>query len=123
MYHPEQPGRPAWPESGQWPPSGMPGPPEPGTNVLAVAALVLAVGNVVFGSFLGFFLPLVPAAVSLLVVILGHLSLAQIRRRGEDGRAVALAALGIGYLCLAGVLAILALMFTFSAVGMALLGF
>lgn len=95
----------------------------PGTNGLSVAALVIAVANVVFGSFLGLFVPLVPAVVALLVVAMGHVALAQITRGGEQGRAVAVSALVIGYLCLAGTAAFLVLAFTFTTVGLALLGF
>lgn len=97
--------------------------PAPETNGLAVIALVIAVANVVFGSFLGLFLPLLPAAVAVVVVAIGHVSLAQINRGGQQGRAIAVSALVIGYLCLAGVAAFLGLAFTFTAVGMALLGF
>lgn len=94
-----------------------------GGNTLALIALVLAVGNVVFGSFLGLFVPLVPAVVMIVVVVLAHVALAQIRRRGQDGRAMAVTALVIGYLGIAWVLVLLVLAFTSAAVGMAILGF
>jgi len=84
---------------------------------------VIAVANVVFGSFLGMFVPLVPAAAAVVVVALGHVSLTQITRNGQQGREMAVSALAIGYLCLAGFAAFLVLTFTFTAVGMALLGF
>ncbi|MFT4125702.1 MAG: DUF4190 domain-containing protein [Gordonia sp. (in: high G+C Gram-positive bacteria)] len=64
------------------PPPGGPVGPAPGltTNPLAVPALVTA--------FL----------VAPIGIILGHLSLAQINRRREDGRPIAIAALAVGYL-------------------------
>jgi len=97
--------------------------PPAGGNELAVVALVVAVANVVFGSFLGLFVPLVPAVITVIVVILGHVSLAQIRRRGEEGRAMAISALVIGYLGIAWVFVLLVLALTSAAIGMALLGF
>ncbi|ODQ84038.1 hypothetical protein BFG51_07635 [Dietzia alimentaria] len=90
---------------------------------MAVVALVIAVANVVFGSFLGLFVPLVPAAVAVVVVAIGHTSLRQITRSGEAGREMAVSALVIGYLCLAAVAAFLLMAFTFTTVGMALLGY
>jgi hypothetical protein len=105
-------------------PWGPPGPAgSPGPNGLAVTALVVAVANVVFGSFLGFFVPLVPAFAAVVAVVLGHVALRQIDRGAGQGRALAVAALVIGYLCLAGVALVVALAMTFATVGMALLGF
>ena len=105
-------------------PDGTPGSfRPPGTNGPAVVALVLAVANVVFGSFLGLFVPLIPAAVAVIVVAIGHVSLRQITRSGEAGREMAVSALVIGYLCLAGIAAFLVMAFTFTTVGMALLGY
>lgn len=116
----DQPG-PPHPRPGH--PYDAPGTPRPtGTNGLSVIALVIAVANVVFGSFLGMFVPLVPAA-AVVVVALGHVSLTHITRNGQQGREMAVSALAIGYLCLAGFAAFLVLTFTFTAVGMALLGF
>ena len=97
--------------------------PPAGGNELAVVALVVAVANVVFGSFLGLFVPLVPAVITVIVVILGHVSLAQIRRRGQEGRAMAISALVIGYLGIAWMLMFLVLALTSAAMGMAILGF
>lgn len=97
--------------------------PPAGGNELAPVALVVAVANVVFGSFLGLFVPLVPAVITVIVVILGHVSLAQIRRRGQGGRAMAISALVIGYLGIAWVLMLLVLALTSATIGMALLGF
>jgi len=67
--------------------------------------------------------PLVPAAVAVVVVAIGHTSLRQITRSGEAGREMAVSALVIGYLCLAAVAAFLLMAFTFTTVGMALLGY
>ena len=89
-----------------------------GGNELALVALVVAVGNVVFGSFLGLFVPVIPAVITVIVVILGHVSLAQIRRRGQEGRAMAISALVIGYLGIAWVLMFLVLALTFLKSGL-----
>lgn len=125
MHPPEKPGdRPDGPRRRTGGADGTPGSfHPPGTNTLAVVALVIAVANVVFGSFLGLFVPLVPAAVAVVVVAIGHTSLKQITRSGEAGREMAVSALVIGYLCLAGVAAFLLMAFTFTTVGMALLGY
>jgi hypothetical protein len=73
------------------------------TNVLAIVTLVLGV--------LGF---------GVVPVVTGHIALAQIKRTGEDGRAVALGGLVLGYIALAGWL--LAAAFWIVAGGIALLG-
>lgn len=81
-----------WSGSYQSGPS-LPGPPPPGygyppnpayrTNGLAIGALVSALVFAPLG------------------IILGHVALGQIRRRGEGGRGLAVAALAIGYLWVA----------------------
>jgi hypothetical protein len=64
----------------------------PRTNVLAIVSLVT--------SILG--LAIVP-------IILGHISLGQIGRTGEQGRAMAIIGLVIGYLSVAGYLIFIAI--------------
>lgn len=64
----------------------------PRTNVLSIVSLVT--------SILG--LAVVP-------IILGHISLAQIRRTGEQGRVMAIIGLVIGYLTLLGYLIVIAI--------------
>ncbi|MDN4639459.1 DUF4190 domain-containing protein [Agreia sp. PsM10] len=64
----------------------------PRTNVLSIVSLVT--------SILG--LAVVP-------IILGHISLAQIRRTGEQGRVMAVIGLVIGYLSLLGYLIVIAI--------------
>jgi hypothetical protein len=59
--------------------------PAPRTNVLGVVTLVLGI--------LGF---------AIIPVITGHIALNQIKRTGEDGRAVTLVGLILGYVALAG---------------------
>lgn len=62
----------------------------PRTNGLAIATFVLAI--------CGF---------SILPVILGHVSLGQIKRTGEGGRGFAIAGVVIGYLTIAAILLLL----------------
>lgn len=83
------------------PAPAVPAPAGTGTNTLAIVALVLA-----------FF-------VSLGAVICGHIALSQIKRTGENGRGLAIAALVLGYLGLvAGLIAIiLAIAFPLLIVG------
>ena len=64
----------------------------PRTNVLSIVSLVT--------SILG--LAVVP-------IVLGHISLAQIRRTGEQGRVMAIIGLVIGYLSLLGYLIVVAI--------------
>ena len=95
----------------------------PDVNGTALAAVVLAVGNVVFGSFLGLFLPVIPAVFALASVLLGHLALARIRRTGQAGRGLALTALAVGYLWLVVITLVVCAMLLFTGYGFALLGF
>lgn len=97
------------------------GPPD--VNGTALAAVVLAVGNVVFGPFLGLFLPAVPAVFALASVLLGHLALARINRTGQAGRGLALTALAVGYLWLVLITLLVCGMLLFTGYGFALLGF
>jgi hypothetical protein len=69
------------------------GPENQRTNVLSIVTLVMSV--------LGF---------AVVPVITGHISLAQIRRTGEQGRVMAIIGLVIGYLSLAGYLIIAAIL-------------
>jgi hypothetical protein len=65
----------------------------PGTNGLAVASLVLSLLTLCgLGSLLG--------------VIFGHLSLGQIKRKGQHGRGLAVAGLVLGYLGIAAIVLI-----------------
>jgi hypothetical protein len=66
----------------------------PGTNGKAIAALVSALGGLVLSCGL----------LSPIGIVLGHISLSQIRRTGQEGRGMAIAGLVIGYLCLAGII-------------------
>ncbi len=93
------------------------------TDRIAIAAVVIAVGNIVFGSFLGLFLPPFPAVTAVVAVILGHVALARIGRTGDTGRGLALSALVLGYLWLAGTLLLVGAMLMFTGFGPALLGF
>ncbi|MFN3339638.1 MAG: DUF4190 domain-containing protein [Dietzia sp.] len=95
----------------------------PAVNGTALAAIVLAVGNVVFGSFLGLFLPLLPAVFALTSVLLGHIALVRIRRTGQGGRGLALTALAVGYLWLVVIALLICAMLLFTGYGFALLGF
>ena len=101
---PGQYGQPGWPGpgyaggSGQqgWPgpagpqyPYGQPGAPWQSmprrTNSLAIAALCCAIGQVIAGPFAG-----IPA------VVLGSMSLKQIRQTGEDGQGMAMTGIVLG---------------------------
>lgn len=99
----------------------------PGTaapvNGFAVAAIVVAVGNVIFGSFLGLFLPPLPVLAAVVAVVLGHVALARVRRSGESGRGLAIAALVVGYAWLAVILLLVGAMLLFTGFGLAVLGF
>lgn len=92
-------------------------------NGTAVAAVVVAVGNVVFGSFLGLFLPFLPVAVAVVAVVLGHVALSRVRRSGESGRGLAITALVVGYLYVAAVALFVGGMLLFTGYGLAFLGF
>lgn len=89
----------------------------------AVAALIVAVGNVVFGSFLGLFYPVLPAAIAVVAVLLGHLALIRITRTGAAGRGLALTALAVGYLWFAVVAVVVLGLLMFTGFGLAVLGF
>ena len=86
-----------WP--GPYPPPGQYPPPytspnpntayaSPGTNGLAIAALVL---GILWLYWVG----------SILAVIFGHIALSQVRRTGQGGRGLAIAGLVLGYVGLA----------------------
>ena len=75
-YPPSQPYAAPYPPYSPYPP---PYPPEPTTNVLAIVGFIAS-----------FF-------VGLAGIICGHIALSQIRRTGEKGRGLALAATIIGY--------------------------
>lgn len=64
-------------------------PPSVGTNGLAIASLVC--------SLVG---PFTCGLTTIVGVILGHVALSQIKRSGQEGRAMAIAGLVIGYLSL-----------------------
>jgi Domain of unknown function (DUF4190) len=70
------------PQFGQAVPFGRVG---RGTNSLAIAALCCGIGQIIAGPFAG-----IPA------VILGFMSLGQIRQSGEDGRGMAITGLVLG---------------------------
>lgn len=76
------------------PPPGYPmqGYPRPELNPLAIISLVVAL-----------------VGCSPVAVILGHVALGQIRRRGEDGRGLAVAGLVVGYLSLVATVLVAAL--------------
>lgn len=81
--------------------SGYAAPPVQKTNTLAIVALVLA-----------FF-------VQIAAVVCGHIALSQIKKTGEQGRGLAIAALVIGYVVIGlGIIAtIVAIVVTFAAIG------
>ncbi|MDV8000988.1 DUF4190 domain-containing protein [Rhodococcus sp. IEGM 1408] len=92
-------------------------------NRTALAAVVLAVGNVVFGSFLGLFLPVFPAVFAVVSVALGHVALFRVRRSGESGRGLALTALAVSYVWLAVMASVVFGMLLFTGYAFAVLGF
>lgn len=57
----------------------------PKTNVLAIIALVSGIVGLFFGLF------------SLAAVVMGHIAMSQIKKTGESGRGMAVAALILGY--------------------------
>jgi hypothetical protein len=97
----------AFPTTAWTPP---PAPVAPRTNVLGVVTLVLGI--------LGF---------AIVPVITGHIALNQIKRTGEDGRAVTLVGLILGYVALAGYvvagLVFLAIAFFATVAGVASAGY
>lgn len=104
----------------------MPHPPHDGyspVEPLAVVAVVVAVSTIVFGSFLGLFLPVLPAAGAVVAVVLGHLALVRIQRSGAPGRGLALTALAVGYLWLVATILMISGILLFTGYGPALLGF
>lgn len=107
--------------------SDAPGPvphggPRP-VNRTALAAVVLAVGNVVFGSFLGLFLPVFPVVFAVAAAALGHVALFRVRRSGEAGRGLALTALAVSYVWLAVMASMVFGMLFFTGYAYAVLGF
>jgi hypothetical protein len=69
-----------------WPQPGQPGWQQPRrTNTLAIAALCCGIGQVIAGPFAG-----IPA------IVLGFMSVNQIRRTGENGRGLAITGLVLG---------------------------
>ncbi|MGO8956441.1 MAG: DUF4190 domain-containing protein [Streptosporangiaceae bacterium] len=86
---PGQYGQPGWPAGGgPGYPYGQPGGWQPGprrTNSLAIAALCCAIGQVIAGPFAG-----IPA------IVLGSMSLRQIRETGEDGHGMAVTGIALG---------------------------
>lgn len=100
-------------------PHGAPAP----VDSTALAAVVLAVGNVVFGSFLGLFLPAFPAVIAVVSAALGHLALFRVRRSGRGGRVLALTALAVSYVGLAVMAALVLGMLLFTGYAFAVLGF
>ncbi|WP_165964507.1 MmpS family transport accessory protein, partial [Actinomadura sp. KC216] len=78
------------------PPGAPGGQPRPGgTNTLAIASLVL---GITWLCWIG----------SILAVVLGHVSLSQIKRTGQSGRGMAIAGLILGYIgILAGAIVII----------------
>lgn len=77
----------------------------PKTNTLAIVALILAI-----------FFPLVGA-------ILGHVSMGQIKKSGEDGRGLALAAIIVGWVLTAvGILGTVLFFIPFLVLGVDVLG-
>ena len=77
----------------------------PGTNSLAVIALVLGIVGV----------PIVP-------IVLGHLALSQIKTTGGEGRGIALAGLILGYVGIAGWIVGLLLLFVMPFLMLGILG-
>jgi Domain of unknown function (DUF4190) len=101
------PGQPSYPGSGQQPPypgpyiqagAGWPQMAGRRTNALAIAALCCAIGQVIVGPFAG-----------IAAIVLGAISLKQIRVTGEDGRGLAITGLVVGIV--GTVLAVLLIVF------------
>lgn len=92
-------------------------------DMTARAAVVLAVGNVVFGSFLGLFLPVFPVIFAIAAAVLGHLALFRVRRSGDSGRGLALTALTVSYVWLAVMASVVFGMLLFTGYAYAFLGF
>ena len=90
--------------SQSWPPTGSPLPPppwpspyyvpNPGTNGLAIASLVLGILGLC-------------GVGSLLAVIFGHMARSQVRTSGQSGNGLAVAGLVLGYVGLAGVVIVI----------------
>jgi hypothetical protein len=86
-----------WMPAGNWMTATNTGPPDPGTNGLSIASLIL---GIVWLSGLG----------SLGAVIFGHVAHSQIKRTGQRGRGLATAGLLLGYLGLAATAAVAVLL-------------
>jgi len=82
-----------------WPP-----PPNPGTNGLAIAAMVL---GIIWIYWIG----------SILAIIFGHIALGQIKRTGQSGRGMAIAGVVLGYVGLGTLLFFMAIGFASSMSG------
>ncbi|GAA3659667.1 DUF4190 domain-containing protein [Microbacterium marinilacus] len=85
-------------------------PPPPRTNGLAVTSMVIGLAAVFSAAVawvpvIGWFTPLFPLA----AVILGHIAVVQINRRGEGGKGMAITGLVLGYVLIAVNLAIIGL--------------
>lgn len=77
---------------GPWVPAGyVPVPVQPPTNGMAIAALVTGV-----------------MGLAVIPIVLGHLSLREIRRRGQAGTGLAVTGLVLGYATLVGYLVVVA---------------
>ena len=84
------------PACGYTPPPGFPAPsayaPQPKTNGMALASMILGILGITVGLCLIFF-PVMP----ILAVIFGHIGLTQTRNTGAPGRGYAIAGLVTGY--------------------------
>ena len=108
---PNQPQTPPQPPQYQMPQYSAPqyAAQQPPTNSMALIAMI--------SSIVGFFSF---GVLAVLGVVLGHISLSQIRRTGEGGRGLGITALVVGYIAIAGYLiallfVLLLLPFVFSA--------
>ncbi|GAB2492292.1 hypothetical protein GCM10027187_69150 [Streptosporangium sandarakinum] len=86
--------------SGGYDPYGYGPPPPRGNNGMAIAALILGIS--------GLFLC---GTTSIVGVVLGHVSLSQIKRSGEEGRGMAIAGLVLSYFGIASWVVLLLMWF------------
>ncbi|MEU1733826.1 DUF4190 domain-containing protein [Streptosporangium sp. NPDC020145] len=74
------------PPGGGYDPYGYGAPPPRGNNGMAIAALIMGIAGL-----------FVCGVTSIVGIVLGHISLGQIKRTGEEGRGMAIAGLVLSY--------------------------
>ncbi|MEV4383245.1 DUF4190 domain-containing protein [Streptosporangium sp. NPDC049644] len=93
------------PGGGYDPYGGYGAPPPRGNNGMAIAALIMGIAGL-----------FVCGLTSIVGVVLGHVSLGQIKRTGEEGRGMAIAGLVLSYFGIACWLAVLAWLIAVGAI-------